>query len=63
LGFPGYKDQSALGFLKGRSSRFSSILRCLFNYVEARNFLVMVLVLYYDGIYSSVLVLREPWIS
>jgi hypothetical protein len=22
LGFPGYKDQSALSFLKGRSSRF-----------------------------------------
>ena len=26
MGFPGYKDQSALCFLTGRSSRFSSII-------------------------------------
>ncbi len=61
LGFPGYKGQSALCFPKGRSSRFSS--SSLFvQHVEARNFLVMV---YsdYNGIYSSMLVLREPWIS
>ncbi len=35
----------------------------MFSHVEARNFLVMVFVLYYNGIYSSVLVVREPWIS
>ena len=35
----------------------------MFNHVEARNFLVMDFVLYYNGIFSSVLVLREPWIS
>ncbi len=37
LGFPGYRDQSALSFLKGRSSRFLQFL-CLFNHVEV-NFL------------------------
>ncbi len=37
MGFPGYKDQSALSFLKGRSSRFLQFL-CLFNHVEV-NFL------------------------
>ena len=37
MGFPGYRDQSALSFLKGRSSRFLQFL-CLFNHVEV-NFL------------------------
>jgi hypothetical protein len=37
LGFPGYRDQSALSFLEGRSSRFLQFLR-LFNHVEV-NFL------------------------
>ncbi len=37
MGFLGYGDQSALGFLKGRSSRFLQFL-CLFNHVEV-NFL------------------------
>ncbi len=35
LGFPGYRDQSALSFLKGRSSRFLQFL-CLFNHVEVK---------------------------
>ncbi len=34
----------------------------MFNHVEARDFLV-IFVIYRNGIYSSVLVLREPWIS
>ncbi len=33
MGFPGYRDQLALSFLKGRSSRFLQFL-CLFNHVE-----------------------------
>ncbi len=37
MGFPGYRDQSALSFLNGRSSRFLQFL-CLFNHVEV-NFL------------------------
>ncbi len=35
MGFPGYRDQSALSFLKGRSSRFLQFL-CLFNHVEVK---------------------------
>ena len=35
MGFPGYRDQSALSFLKGRSSGFLQFL-CLFNHVEVK---------------------------
>ena len=41
LGFPGYRDQSALSFLKGRSSRFLQFL-CLFNHVEVKFFILWV---------------------
>jgi hypothetical protein len=35
LGFPGYRDQSALSFLKGGSSSFLQFL-CLLNHVEVK---------------------------
>ena len=63
LGFPGYKDQSALSFLKGRSSRFFHFFAVCSTMSRQEIFLVVVFVLYYNGVYSSVLVIREPWIS
>ncbi len=41
MGFPGYRDQSALR----KVVKVSSIFRCLFNHVEARNFLCNCLLL------------------
>ncbi len=41
MGFPGHKGQSALSFLKGRSSRFFQFL-CLFNHVEVNFYFVSV---------------------
>ncbi len=62
MGFLGYKDQSALSFLKGRSSRFLPFFAVCSTMSRQEIFLVIVLVLII-GIYSSVLVLRELWIS
>ncbi len=64
MGFPGCRVQSALCFLKGRTSSFSSIFAVCLDTAMSRqdNFFLVRVCSSLDEIYALMLILSEPWI-